>query len=195
MSQTPCPPIMGNGKPSAWKQNSTVHFVIGFGFDDQQKAIIRDQLSKWHNAGFANVTFVEKTDADKGPGSCCGGNAILFVSRVVPSEPNLQGSLEGGTFPDGQSRGTSFMNIHPDVLDYTAFTHAVSHETGHTFGLGDCIGCPAGSTAMTTGITGLNDNTSGHDGPTDCDINKVQQMESECDYCLTRNTSHAQRPT
>jgi hypothetical protein len=186
---------MGNGKPSAWKQNSTVHFVIGFGFDYQQKAIIRDQLSKWHNAGFANVTFVEKTDADKGPGSCCGGNAILFVSRVVPSEPNLQGSLEGGTFPDGQSRGTSFMNIHPDVLDYTAFTHAVSHETGHTFGLGDCIGCPAGSTAMTTGITGLNDNTSGHDGPTDCDINKVQQMESECDYCLTRNTSHAQRPT
>jgi len=134
-----CPPIQGNGAPSAWSQNRTVHFVIGTGFDDQQKAIIRDQLSKWRNAGFANVTFVEKTDADKGPGGCCGGNPILSIHRVAPG-PTRQGQLSGDSMPGGASRGDSFMLIHPDVLDYTAFTHVVSHETGHSFGLGHCDG-------------------------------------------------------
>jgi hypothetical protein len=171
-----CPPIESNGKPAAWKQNTTVNFVIYSTFDDQQRAIIRDQLNKWRNAGFENVTFVEKTDADKGPGSCCGGNPILSIFRVAPADPTLQGQLTGETVPGGASRGDSVMLIHPDVLDYTAFTDAVSHETGHTFGLGECRGCPAGSTAMTGAPGGLNDTTSGHDGPTPCDVNKVQEI-------------------
>src|SRR5262249_49333747 len=148
--------------------------LIDPSFSSSQKAIILDQLSKWSNAGGANITFQEKTPSTAGPGACCGGDPIYFISKETPSfGSGVQGESSG--YGGGWHTGDSFTNINPGVTDSTAFTHTVSHEFGHTFGLDDCITCPQGSSAMTLPNSPSLNAAGGHDGPTSCDASAAQQ--------------------
>ncbi len=67
------------------------------------------------------------------------------------------------------------MDINPGVTDPVAFNEVMSHEIGHTFGLGECAGCAPGSSAMTLPTSPDLNATGGHDGPTTCDSDKVKE--------------------
>jgi hypothetical protein len=146
--------------------------VIDPSFSAAERAIITGQLSQWSGTGGSGVPFVEKTPADAGPGTAGGGVPILFISKEVPTSPTGQAEVTG--FAANGRRGDSFMKINPGVTDSTALTHTVSHEMGHTFGLADCSGCSQGSSAMTLPTTADLNHAGGHDGPTQCDIDKVR---------------------
>ena len=69
-----------------------------------------------------------------------------------------------------------FFHRHQSWRDRpTAFIHVVSHEIGHTFGLGECPACGPGSSAMTLPQTTNLNEAGGYDGPTPCDSAKVQE--------------------
>src|SRR5258708_2476146 len=106
-------------------------------FSAAQQQPIKDQWNSWSNTGGANVTFNFVQPSQAGPGAAGGGNAIISVMRQTPT--NLGSTAQGETrgFSYNGNRGDSFMDINPGVTDPTAFAQVMSHEIGHTFGLGD----------------------------------------------------------
>lgn len=172
---TPCATPPAQGQSTTWKQGATVNVMIDPTFTPEQQQAIKDQLNKWKNAGGANITFNFVEPSQAGGGATSGGPPILSIMRQVPTNlgPTAQGETRGFSF--NGNRGDSFMDINPGVTDPTAFNHVISHEIGHTFGLDECPSCPAGSSAMTLPPTGNLNAAGGHDGPTTCDSNKVQQ--------------------
>ena len=175
-AQTTCQAPPTQGKVTTWAQGATVNVVIDPTMSsDQQKAVLA-QLDKWSTAGGANVTFNPVAPGAAGPGAAGGGNPILFISLQVPTNfgPTAQGETRGFSNGSG-NRGDSFIDINPGVTDLTAFTHTVSHELGHTFGLDDCTSCSQGASAMTLPSTPDLNAAGGHDGPTSCDKSAVKQ--------------------
>ena len=176
-AQVPCatPPAQPEGKTTAWKQGATVNVMIDPTFSPTQQQAIKDQFNKWKNAGGANVTFNFVEPSQAGGGATTGGPPIVSVMRQIPDKKGAtaQGETEGFSY-DG-NRGDTFIDINPGVTDPTAFIHVVSHEIGHTFGLGECPTCPAGSSAMTEPQTPNLNEAGGHDGPTTCDSNKAKE--------------------
>jgi hypothetical protein len=174
-AQVPCTPPPTQGKSSAWKQNATVNVMIDPTFSPTQILAIKDQFEKWKNAGGANVTFKFVDPSQAGGGATTGGPPVLTVFRQTPRDrgPTAQGETHGFSF--NGTRGDSSMDINPGVTDPTAFIDVISHEIGHTFGLKDCEGCPAGSSAMTLPTTPDLNAAGGHDGPTPCDSDKVKE--------------------
>jgi hypothetical protein len=174
-AQVTCTPPPTQGKSSAWKQGTTVNVMIDPTFSPTQQQAIKDQFDKWKNAGGANVTFKFVDPSQAGGGATTGGPPVLAVIRQTPRDrgPTAQGETHGFAF--NGTRGDSSIDINPGVTDPTAFIHVISHEIGHTFGLRDCEGCSAGSSAMTLPTTPNLNEAGGHDGPTDCDSNKVRE--------------------
>lgn len=176
-AQIPCetPPPQPEGKITSWKQGATVNVMIDPTFNDTQQQAIKDQFNKWKNAGGANVTFKFVEPSQAGGGASTGGPPIVSVMRQIPDKKGAtaQGETEG--FSYNGNRGDTFIDINPGVTDPTTFTHVVSHEIGHTFGLDDCTACTAGSSAMTEPQTANLNEAGGYDGPTDCDSNKVKE--------------------
>jgi len=89
---------------------------------------------------------------------------------------------------------TASTALDPIVTDPQTMTSILAHEIGHTFGLGDCFTCPAGTSIMgnrtcdgspnrplcdATGKTGTFGTYPGLQGPTDCD-NGVLYNEYVC---------------
>lgn len=177
-AQVPCatPPAQPEGKITTWKEGATVNVMIDPTFSPTQQQAIKDQFNKWKNAGGANVTFNFVEPSQAGGGAATGGSPIVSVMRQIPDKKGAtaQGETEGFSFNGW--RGDTFIDINPGVTDPTAFIHVISHEIGHTFGLGECPTCPAGSSAMTEPPTGNLNSAGGHDGPTPCDSNKVQEQ-------------------
>lgn len=175
-AQIPCttPPAQPEGQLTTWKQGATVNVMIDSTFSPTQQQAIKDQFNKWKNAGGANVTFNFVEPSQAGGGATTGGPPVLAVLRQVPTRlgPAAQAETRGISF--NGNRGDSTMEINPGVTDPTAFNHVLSHEIGHTFGLGDCEGCPAGSSAMTLPQTPDLNAAGGHDGPTNCDSDEVR---------------------
>jgi hypothetical protein len=176
-AQVPCatPPAQPEGKITAWKQGATVNVMIDPTFSPTQQQAIKDQFNKWKNAGGANVTFNFVEPSQAGGGATTGGPPIVSVMRQIPDKKGAtaQGETEG--FSYNGNRGDTFIDINPGVTDPTAFIHVVSHEIGHTFGLGECPTCPAGSSAMTVPQTANLNEAGGHDGPTTCDSDKAKE--------------------
>lgn len=177
-AQVPCetPPAQPEGKITAWKQGATVNVMIDPTFSSTQQQAIKDQFNKWKNAGGANVTFNFVEPSQAGGGATTGGPPIVSVMRQIPDKKGAtaQGETEG--FSYNGNRGDTFIDINPGVTDPTAFIHVVSHEVGHTFGLGECPTCSAGSSAMTLPQTTNLNEAGGHDGPTTCDSNKAKEV-------------------
>jgi hypothetical protein len=176
-AQVPCatPPAQPEGKITAWKQGATVNVMIDPTFSPTQQQAIKDQFNKWKTAGGANVTFNFVEPSQAGGGATTGGPPIVSVMRQIPDKKGAtaQGETEG--FSYNGNRGDTFIDINPGVTDPTAFIHVVSHEIGHTFGLGECPTCPAGSSAMTVPQTANLNEAGGHDGPTTCDSDKAKE--------------------
>ena len=176
-AQVPCatPPAQPEGKITAWKYGATVNVMIDPTFSPTQQQAIKDQFNKWKNAGGANVTFNFVEPSQAGGGATTGGPPIVSVMRQIPDKKGAtaQGETEGWSF--NGTRGDTFIDINPGVTDPTAFIHVVSHEIGHTFGLGECPTCALGSSAMTEPQTANLNEAGGHDGPTPCDSNKAKE--------------------
>jgi hypothetical protein len=174
-AQVPCATPPAQGQATTWRQNATVNVLIDPTFTPDQIRAIKDQLEKWKNAGGANVTFNEVEVSEAGGGATTGDPPILFIMREVPRTggATAQGETRGFSFEG--NRGDSTVEINPGVTNATAFNHVVSHELGHTFGLADCGGCAQGSSAMTLPASPDLNAAGGHDGPTNCDRNKVEQ--------------------
>jgi len=176
-AQVPCatPPAQPEGQVTTWKQGTTVNVMIDPTFSPAEQQAIKDQFNKWKNAGGANVSFNFVGASQAGGGATSGGPPIVSVVRQIPDKkgPTAQGETEG--FAWNGSRGDTFIDINPGVTDPTAFIDVISHEIGHTFGLADCLTCPPGSSAMTEPQTTNLNEGGGHDGPTDCDSNKVKE--------------------
>jgi hypothetical protein len=176
-AQVPCatPPAQPEGKITAWKQGATVNVMIDPTFSPTQQQAIKDQFEKWKNAGGANVTFKFVEPSQAGGGATTGGPPIVSVMRQIPDKKGAtaQGETEGWAF--NGTRGDTFIDINPGVTDPTAFIHVISHEIGHTFGLGECPTCQPGSSAMTVPQTANLNEAGGHDGPTTCDSNKAKE--------------------
>ena len=174
----PCatPPAHPAGKITTWKQGANVNVMIDPTFTPTQQQAIKDQFNKWKNAGGANVTFNFVEPSQAGGGSSTGGNPIVSVIRQIPDKkgPTAQGETEG--FSYNGNRGDTFIDINPGVTDPTAFIDVISHEIGHTFGLDECPSCPPSSSAMTEPQTSNLNEAGGHDGPTECDSNKVREQ-------------------
>ncbi len=119
------------------------------------------------------LKFVDPSQA--GGGATTGGPPVVAVIRQTPRDkgPTAQGETHGFSF--NGTRGDSSIDINPGVTDPTAFNHVISHEIGHTFGLDDCDGCAAGSSAMTLPQSASLNAAGGHDGPTTCDSDKVKE--------------------
>jgi hypothetical protein len=172
---TPCATPPAQGKSTTWKQATTVNVMIDPTFTPAQQQAIKDQLEKWKNAGGANIKFNFVEPSQAGGGATSGGPPILSIMRQTPTNlgPTAQGETRGYSY--NGNRGDSFMDINPGVTDPTAFAQVMSHEIGHTFGLGECPTCGQFTSAMTLPPTGDLNATGGHDGPTPCDSDKVQE--------------------
>ncbi len=130
----------------------------------------QNALTNWNNAGNSGVTFQFSSTPVSGPNT-------YTVNRQQPSlGAGYQGET-GGTASGGH-RSTAFSNIDPGVTNTTALTQAMSHETGHTFGLDDTgSNCQNGGSAMNL-ANSLNDTTRGSNGPTNCDNQASSQYNN-----------------
>lgn len=94
--------------------------------------------------------------------------------QASPNNPTDQGEVLAAPASDNLAIDNAIMFLNPGITNLTALTHATAHETGHTFGLGECNSCPSGTSVMTPARQGLNDTTSGCVGPSNCDNATVQ---------------------
>ncbi len=75
------------------------------------------------------------------------GAYLLQITNLPPPNPTACGVAGGGS--NGSNRLLSEIKIKSDCSTFiNTFMHIVSHEIGHTFGLGDCPSCPC-QTLMT----------------------------------------------
>ena len=164
-TEVPCETPPTQGKSTTSKQGATVNVMIDPTFTATQQQAIKDQLNKWKNSGGANVTFNFVEPSQAGGGATTGGPPILSIMRQVPTNlgPTAQGETRG--FSYNGNRGDTFMDINPGVTEPSAFTQVMSHEIGHTFGLGECPTCGQFTSAMTLPASPDLNATGGHDGP------------------------------
>src|SRR5262249_31330787 len=90
--------------------------------------------------------------------------------------PRIFVSASTGGTTNGISRTSAFTNVDGRVTDLTALTQVVVHEIVHTFALGDCPSCAAGSSVMTLPpCCNYNETASGRTGPSSCDNSSAKQ--------------------
>ena len=152
-------PVGGPSYPAAINVN-----INPTGLSTQQQQAIAAAFNNWQNAPGNNSQITFNVTFSTTPVS---GTNTYQVNVQTPSlGTGYQAETGGGS--NGSYRVSAFTNINPGVTDTTALTQAMAHEIGHTFGLGDCTSCAAGTSVMTL-ATSLNDTTSGMNGPSGCD--------------------------
>lgn len=157
----------------AWAPNTPVAVNFDPAFDPGQQAAMQTAFTNWQNgstgqASGVTFTFTSNSAPVSGPGT-------FQVTLKTPSDPTAQAHTDAGTNLVGQVNSASTevnpammpLIIAPEVIDL-ALTEMMAHEIGHTFGLGDCDGCTAGSSVMTN-ADGMDDTTSGRSDPSPCD--------------------------
>jgi hypothetical protein len=158
------------GPEDAWAQGAAVTVYIDPAMSAEWKNAVRTAFSNWAGAGGSSVTFGFQNDAERALHPPPGGSVGVTVRDLDPSE----GGLTTGAPHDGHlDRATMVLNS--GTTDPRAMLQTVAHEAGHTFGLDNCSYCPPGTSAMTGG-TGLNDYTSGRDGPSSCDADAARDI-------------------
>lgn len=152
-------PIGGPSYPTPIQVN-----INPTGLTTQQQQAIAAAFSNWQYAPGNNSSITFNITFNTTPVS--GINTYQVNVQTPSLGANYQAETGGGT--NGSYRTSAFTNINPGVTDLTALTQAMAHEIGHTFALGDCTACAAGTSVMTL-ATSLNDTTSGRNGPSGCD--------------------------
>lgn len=157
----------------AWAPNTQVTVNISPAFDPGQQAALQTAFTNWQNsstgqASGVTFTFTSNSTPASGPGT-------YQVSLQTPDDPTAQAHTDGGTDAAGELTSAS-TNVNPAMMPFVidpsvidlALTEMMAHEIGHTFGLGDCDSCTAGSSVMTN-ADGMDDTTSGRTDPSPCD--------------------------
>lgn len=153
-SQTGCPTIPqlhGNLRAWCWPQFATVQVNIDPTFTQAEKDAIRQVLSYWNadsdfNSNCSYVYLADPTFIVPAP-NWTSGTYLLQITNLPPSNPNHCGEAGGGS--NGSNRLFSEIKVRRNCWTFIdTFMHIVSHEIGHTFGLGDCSSCPC-QTLMT----------------------------------------------
>lgn len=153
-SQGGCPTIPqlhGNLRAWCWPQFQTVKVNIDPTYSQAEKDAIIQVLSFWNeskdfNGNCSYVYLDEPTFIAPAP-NWTPGTYRLQISNTPPTDPNACGTPSGGS--NGSSRVSSEIKIRRSCWSFIdTFMHIVSHEIGHTFGLGDCPTCPC-QTLMT----------------------------------------------
>jgi hypothetical protein len=172
-----CPNILKSGH--AWPQNATIR-VDFTGYNSSEIDAIKGTLNKWQASGTSNnsnVTFTYTGTSSK----------TLTFEKAIPvgtdaSGRPYQAQIHNWTWNTTTNElNTVHVRTHPDVTLLQALKQAIAHETGHTFGEGECAEssqCQNTCTAMAEYNTagGYNDTTYGSDGPTNCDTQRVKDM-------------------
>jgi len=112
--------------------------------------------------GTNTVAVVNNNQADNASGISLGYQ--INRSSTLPS------NIVGQTYrsDDGSHRDSAVTEVNTGVTDCTALRMNIAHEIGHTFGLGECVGCAAHTSVMNH-RNSLNDTSQGSTAPTDCD--------------------------
>lgn len=160
----------------AWPKGQAVSVNISSDFSGAQIEAIKLAFENWESAeglradvGFG---FSVGNTISVGPG-LNGPPGSFQINRRTPGG-NLGAAGETGGFGTGEHRRNAFTNIDPRVTSPSALLQTMAHEIGHTFGLGECGGCPPGSSVMNGFERGnYNDDTSGANGPTPCDVSQA----------------------
>lgn len=162
----------------AWTQGSSVVVNIDPAYDTDQRATIAQAFANWNASRFATgncsaVVFQTPTYAATpiaGPGinpTSINDFRFQVYKQNPPSAPTDRGLTEGSSNAAGRQFHTwSYLNIGVTVPE--ALKQLMAHEIGHTFGLGECVGCGSSKSVMNGPVSSYND-TSGLSSPTTCD--------------------------
>ncbi|HEX5731588.1 MAG TPA: hypothetical protein VF131_02045 [Blastocatellia bacterium] len=162
------------GQQTAWAENAQVAVNISPSFSAAERQAIQTAFTNWQNANGSSgngsgVTFTFTFNSTP-----ISGNNTYQVNKQNPQ--NGGQAATGGT-TNGTNRASAFTNIDSRVTNLTALTQVMAHEAGHTFGLGDCTSCAAGTSVMTLPpCCDYNDTSAGRTGPSSCDNQSAQQV-------------------
>jgi hypothetical protein len=148
-----------------WRRGArvTVSYLKG-DFSGEQKAAFTHAVGNWNTAlrGLGpQVVFVIGGERE----TVAGEDATITVMRGVPKGKHRLGQTKLYSMSNGVMRAT--IVISPVVTDTGALTSLMSHEVGHSLGLGDCYGCKRGTTTMAA-FKGENEGNEVY-APSECD--------------------------
>jgi len=145
----PCSPPdrLAGTNGAAWAHNATVAVTINsndFPTTAEQQAI-QAAFTAWQNANtHSGVTFTFTTGATD-PNS----TNTFFVNRgTAQNGAATSVSSTGSPTTSGNITTHASTVVDPRVTAAHAITSFMTHEIGHTFGLGDCFTCTPGASMM-----------------------------------------------
>jgi hypothetical protein len=170
------PPTGGSfGDPNGWEPGSTVSvFINTTGMTSDQIAGIEQAFANWNGVG--NVQF-SVTTGTTNPGAQVSVSLASNLGTGVAAVTFV--SQSGGT-PDTTVGATTSLDSDETYID--AVTNTMSHEIGHTFGLGEAPSATGNGSTMNEGDCPDDDvNESfecGNPGPTLADLASVDCHDS-----------------
>lgn len=169
-----CPPLAGPGSGlPVWEQDAQVTVSFDPNIPEALREAMTKAISNWSRAGGSGVTFTfqENFGLAGDPFGPAFGTHLGVV--MGPLNTGVAGeTAPGASFFDKSGRAK--ITVNDLITDVAVVANVMSHEMGHTFGLGDCYsGC--GSTAMKSPMTSSMDSTTGRPSPSACDHASVRQ--------------------
>jgi len=129
-----------------WKQGTLVKvFYAKDSFSVAEEAALSQAVKNWNDALReinSRIVFVVSPEHE----SVGNKNAGVTVMRSIPRGRERLGEIRFHSISNGMVQ--MVLAINPDVTDLNAMTSLMTHELGHTLGLGDCYECRRGTTAM-----------------------------------------------
>jgi len=154
-----------------WRPDARVRvFYLKGDFGAEETAAFARAVGNWNTALReidSRVVFVNGGEHE----TVAEDDASVTVLRGVPRGKHRLAQTRLYSMSNGVMRAT--MIISPAVTDTDALTSLMSHELGHSLGLGDCYGCKRGTTTMAA----FKDINEGNDvySPSECDKYVVAQ--------------------
>lgn len=164
-----CPTVPKTGQ--SWKKGATV-YVSFTGYTTAEKDALKEMLGKWQTANGSTGNNSGVTFSYSTPPS--GARTMSFKKEAPPGAGD-----RGDASTQFDSTNTYVVNAtirtHPDITNLQALELTGSHEVGHTFGFGDYDGLSLATTmSKYNAANGVNDTSTGNEGPTSCDNTDIQ---------------------